>query len=176
MNRELMWTKCPSCNENILPKITVQYGTEINYSGKLKINTSKNDCVVLFSPYFLKVNYNNSLLRNFGIKLDVEELMLKYNAIFWNSVWYFKLNNLEFDFMLPYQQYLDKMIFDKKLSISTFELEKDISNNIKIVYEDEDEEEEIEEIEITKYESKELKMQNFRITLNDINEKNKKEK
>ena len=176
MNRELMWTKCPSCNENILPKITVQYGTEINYSGKLKINTSKNDCVVLFSPYFLKVNYNNSLLRNFGIKLDVEELMLKYNAIFWNSVWYFKLNNLEFDFMLPYQQYLDKMIFDKKLSISTFELEKDISNNIKIVYEDEDEEEEIEEIEITKYESKELKMQNFRITLNDINEKDKKEK
>ena len=173
MNRELMWTKCPSCQENILPKITVQYGTEINESGKLKINTSKNDCFVLFSPYFLKVNYNNSLLRNFGIKLDVEELMLKYNAIFWNSVWYFKLNNLEFDFMLPYQQYLDKMIFDKKLSISTFELEKDISNNIKIVYEDEDEEE-VEEVEISKYDNTELKIQNFRITLNEEKEIDKK--
>jgi len=113
MNRELMWTKCPNCGENILPKITIQYGTEINRSGKLKVNTSKNDVSVLFSPYFLKVN-NNSLLRKFGIKLDVEELMLKYNTIFWNSVWYFKLNNLDFDFMLPYQQYLDKKIFDKK--------------------------------------------------------------
>ena len=174
MNRELMWTKCPSCKENILPKITVQYGTEINESGKLKINTSKNDCLVLFSPYFLKVNYNNSLVRNFGIKLDVEELMLKYNAIFWNSVWYFKLNNLEFDFMLPYQQYLDKMIFDKKLSISTFELEKDISDKIKIVYEDEDEEEIEEEEEISKYDSQELKINSFHIILNEPKEIKKK--
>ena len=174
MNRELMWTKCPSCKENILPKITVQYGTEINESGKLKINTSKNDCLVLFSPYFLKVNYNNSLVRNFGIKLDVEELMLKYNAIFWNSVWYFKLNNLEFDFMLPYQQYLDKMIFDKKLSISTFELEKDISDKIKIVYEDEDEEEIEEEEEISKYDSQELKIHSFHIILNEPKEIKKK--
>ena len=170
MNRELMWTKCPSCNENILPKITIQYGTEINKSGRVKINTSKNDCVVLFSPYFLKVNCNNSLVRNFGIKLDVEEIMLKYNAIFWNSVWYFKLNHLEFDFMLPYQQYLDKMIFDKKLSISTFELEKDILNQ-KISYEDEEKEESEEEEEIFRYNADELKIEKFEIVLNDINSK-----
>ena len=165
-----MWTKCPSCNENILPKITIQYGTEINKSGRVKINTSKNDCVVLFSPYFLKVNCNNSLVRNFGIKLDVEEIMLKYNAIFWNSVWYFKLNHLEFDFMLPYQQYLDKMIFDKKLSISTFELEKDILNQ-KISYEDEEKEESEEEEEIFRYNADELKIEKFEIVLNDINSK-----
>ena len=28
--------------------------------------------------------------------------MLKYNNIFWNSIWYFKLYNLDCDFMLPY--------------------------------------------------------------------------
>ena len=166
MTRELMWAKCPSCNEYILPKITIQYGTEINKSGKLKLNTSKNDCSVLFSPYFLKVNYNNSILRNFGIKLDVEELMLKYNTIFWNSVWYFKLNHLEFDFMLPYEQYLDKMIFDKNLSISTFELEKDIINK-KIINEDEDGEEE----EIIKYKSDELSIEKFEFTLDKLESK-----
>ena len=160
MNRELMWAKCPSCNEYILPKITVQYGTEINKCGKLKVNTSKNDCVILFSPYFLKVNYNNSLLRNFGIKLDVEELMMKYNAIFWDSVWYFKLNNLEFDFMLPYQQYLDKMIFDKKLSLSTFELEEDLKKH-RIVYEDKDEGDYI------KFDYKKLKIEKFEVIIND---------
>ena len=100
--------------------------------------------------------------------------MLKYNAIFWNSVWYFKLNNLEFDFMLPYQQYLDKMIFDKKLSISTFELEKDISDKIKIVYEDESEEEVEEEEEISKYDSQELTIHSFHIILNEPKEIKKK--
>ena len=159
MNRELMWTKCPNCGENILPKITIQYGTEINRSGKLKVNTSKNDVSVLFSPYFLKVN-NNSLLRKFGIKLDVEELMLKYNTIFWNSVWYFKLNNLDFDFMLPYQQYLDKKIFDKTLILDTFELEKDLLNN-KIIYEDEE-----DDNEIYRYSSDDLKIETFHIEIN----------
>ena len=149
MNRELMWAKCSYCGDYFLPKITIQYGTEINKSGKIKLNTSKNDCVVLFSPYFLKDNYH-SLTRNFGIKLDVEELMLKYNVIFWNSVWYFKLYNLEYDFMLPYQQCLDKMIFDKKMTISTFELEKELQNN-KIVYADEEDD--------LKYHSEDLKIQ-----------------
>ena len=179
MSRELMWAKCPYCNEYILPKITIQYGTEINRCGQLKFNTSKNDCSVLFSPYFLKVNYNNSVLRNFGIKLDVEELMLRYNTIFWNSVWYFKLNNLEFDFMLPYQQYLDKMIFDKNLSLSTFELEKDIMNNIKIIYDDEDNkninEDKEEDDEEYKYRSEELVIEQFEIIINK-NENDSKNK
>ena len=56
---------------------------------KIKLNTSKTYSVVLFSPYFLKLNYH-SLLRNFGIKVDVEELMLKYNVIFWNTERYYK--------------------------------------------------------------------------------------
>ena len=158
MSRELMWAKC-SCGEYILPKMTIQYGTEINKSGKLKLNTSKTYSVVLFSPYFLKLNYH-SLLRNFGIKVDVEELMLKYNVIFWNSVWYFKLYNLEFDFMLPYQQYLDKKILDKKLSLNTFELEKEVQN-IKIIYEDEDDEE-----DEFRYSSNELKVEKFEILIN----------
>jgi len=158
MTRELMWTKCPHCNEYILPKITIQFGDEINKSGKLSINTSKNDCLVLFSPYFLKVNSSNSLVRKFGTKLDVEELMLKYNTIFWNSVWYFKLNNLEFDFMLPYELQLNEIICSKNIILNTFDFRKEKN----IVYEDD---------ETDRFDSNELKIEHFQILINDITPK-----
>ena len=51
-------------------------------------------------------------MRAVGVKLDVEDLMLKYNNIFWNSLWYFKLKHLEFDFMLPYEEGINKEVDD----------------------------------------------------------------
>ena len=112
MDRELQWTKCPNCATPILPKITVQFGKEINKNGKMKQNTCKLDNIVLFSPFFLKDNYNSVALRACGVNLDVEDLMLKYNNIFWNSLWYFKLKNLEYDFMLPYEEGIKNDIDD----------------------------------------------------------------
>jgi hypothetical protein len=112
MDRELTWTKCPGCENPILPKISVQFGKEINKTGKMKQNTCKLDSVVLFSPFFLKDNYNSVALRACGVKLDVEDLMLKYNNIFWNSLWYFKLKHLEYDFMLPYEEEIEKKVDD----------------------------------------------------------------
>ena len=123
MNREIMWVKCPNCNEYCLTKIWIQFGKEINKNGKMKYNTCKYDSVVLFSPYSLKMNYK-SLLKDFGIKLDVEELMFKYNNIFWNSLWYFKLNNLEYDFMLPYEKEFDEGIFNDNIEVITNEVYK----------------------------------------------------
>ena len=112
MDRELTWTKCPNCNNPILPKISVQFGKELNKTGTMKENTCKLDSVVLFSPFFLKDNYNSVALRACGVKLDVEDLMLKYNNIFWNSLWYFKLKHLEFDFMFPYEELIEKEVDD----------------------------------------------------------------
>ena len=112
MNRELSWTKCPKCTLPILPKLTVQFGKEINKNGKMKQNSCKLDNIVLFSPFFLKDNYNSVALRACGVNLDVEDLMLKYNNIFWNSLWYFKLKHLEYDFMLPYEEGINKEIDD----------------------------------------------------------------
>ena len=112
MDRELTWTKCPKCGTPILPKLSVQFGKEINKIGKMKENTCKLDSVVLFSPLDLKNNYNSVALRAYGVKLDVEDLLLKYNNIFWNSLWYFKLKHLEYDFMLPYEEGLEKEVDD----------------------------------------------------------------
>ena len=162
MSRELMWAKC-SCGEYILPKITIQYGSEINKSGKLKINTSKNECVVLFSPYFLKSNYRPLVKKN-GIHLDVEELMPKYSVLFWNSLWYFKLYNLEYSFMLPYQQYLDIIIVDTQLSINTLEMENDLGKE-QIDNKDNDKE------DIFKYNSADLKTETFSIIVGGKNPK-----
>jgi hypothetical protein len=103
MTRDLEWTICPKCKNPILPKILIHFGKEINKTGLMNVNTSKYENVVLFSPYGLKNNYNSTLLKTFGIKINLDELILKYGGIFWDSLWYFKLNNLEYDFMLPYE-------------------------------------------------------------------------
>jgi hypothetical protein len=124
MARDLIWAKCPKCNEYLLPKLTVQFGKEVNINGALKYGTSKYDCVVLFSPLSLKENYNNSLLKDYGIKLDVEELLEKYSTTFWNTLWYFKLNNLDYDFMLPYEHNMDEILFNLNQEITTTELYK----------------------------------------------------
>ena len=109
MNRDLTWTNCPKCKNPILPKLTVHFGKEINKNGDMKTNTSNYDTVVLFSPYFLKNNYNTSFSRKDCVKLDVDELMMKYAPIYWNSLWYFKLNKLEYDFMQPYYYRLEEI-------------------------------------------------------------------
>ena len=126
MSRELEWVQCPKCKNNILPKLLIQFGKEINKTGQMKRNTSKYENVVLFSPYGLKNNYSTTLLKTFGVKLDLEDLMLKYGGIFWNSLWYFKLNNLEYDFMLPYERK------NAVQYINVFEIQKGkIDNGIK---------------------------------------------
>ena len=63
------------------------------------------------------------------------------------------------------------MIFDKNLSISTFELEKDLINN-KIIYEDENKEEEEEE-SIYKYNSNELSITKYEFFMNENDSNNK---
>ena len=143
MYRELFWYKCPNpkcesqkTNDFILPKLSVQFGKEINKNGKMRQNTCKLDSVVLFSPFFLKdENYNSVAMRKCGVKLNVEDLMLKYKNIFWNSLWYFKLMKLEYDFMLPYEEEIEKKIDDYlDISIGDDE-EKKEENKIDVKYE-----------------------------------------
>ena len=103
MKRDLNWTVCPNpeCGENLLPKLTVQFGEEINKTGEMKKNTCIIENVVLFSPYILKNNYKMFFKKN-EMRIDVDRFMMNYSTIFWDSLWYFKLNNLEYDFMQPY--------------------------------------------------------------------------
>lgn len=39
--------------------------------------------------------------------MDLEAFKLRFNPIFWNSIWYFSILELPIDFFLPYQQTFD---------------------------------------------------------------------
>lgn len=103
MRRDILWATCTVCNANLLPKIGIRLGSEYNKFNKLQFDTSTYEGIVLYSPFFLKYNYNNGLLKEFRTKLDLENFKLRFNALFWDSIWYFNLKNLDFDFMLPYE-------------------------------------------------------------------------
>ena len=125
MKRDLNWTTCPKCNESILPKLTVQFGEEINKTCDMKKNTCIVENIVLFSPYVLKNNYNTLFKKN--QKLDVDKFMINYSTIFWDSIWYFKLNNLEYDFMQPYYYRLEQIKTHPEFNISLEEIS--VKNN-----------------------------------------------
>ena len=155
MTRDLSWTSCPQCKELLLPKLTVQMGEEINKSGDMKENTCNFDTVVLFSPYILKNNYSTVFGKNIGVKLDVHDIMMKYNSIFWNSLWYFKLNGLEYDFMQPYFYRLEDTGY--KDLISWVEIGKPFN--------DEDDDDSDDEDEIKRFDTKKFKITSIRLTI-----------
>ena len=113
INNDIVWAKCPFCGSSYLPKIKVIYGDEINKNDKLKQSTSIVDEVILYSPKTLKTNFfDNS-------NIDIDKLKLNYYPIFWNLIYYFKINKLPFDFMLPYQDNIFKL---KKKNINFFKV------------------------------------------------------
>ena len=96
-NNDIVWAKCPFCGFSYLPKLKVIFGDEINKNNKLSKSTSIVDEVILYSPKTLKmIFFDNS-------DIDIDNLKLNYNPIFWNLIWYFKINGLPFDFILPYE-------------------------------------------------------------------------
>ena len=154
MARDLIWAKCPKCNEFMLPKLTIQFGKEVNINGNMKYSTSKYDSVVLFSPLSLKENYNNSLLKDYGTELDVEQLLEKYSTTFWNTLWYFKINNLDYDFMLPYEQNMEEVTFNINQEVTTSEIYESQLKNLKTKNSEEKD-------DILKFEKDELKISHF---------------
>ncbi len=115
MKRDIFWAECSNCNTGLLPKIAVRFGKELNMDENMKFHTSSFEGFVLYSPYHLKYNLTNGLLKEYGLKLDVDSFKYKFNAIFWDSIWYFKIKNLPFDFILPYENLIN---FDDDKSIN----------------------------------------------------------
>jgi len=115
MNKDLEWALCGNCETKILPKLRIKYLEKPESQENPVFNVRKNSCSslnsdhyncdeseVLYSPFHLKYNFYNSSFIESRLKLDINYLKIKFNAIFWNSIWYFRIKDLPYDFISPY--------------------------------------------------------------------------
>ena len=105
IKNDVMWVSCDNGHCN-LPKIIVRFGKELNTQGNffgIEGKTSTTDEVVLHSPYNIKVNVKNGILREYGTKLDINNFKMQFTPLFWNCIWYFAINKLDYEFFLPYE-------------------------------------------------------------------------
>jgi hypothetical protein len=119
-----MWISCDNNHYN-LPKIGIKFGKELNTQGNyfgIEGKTSTTDEVVLHSPYNIKVNVKNGILREYGTHLDVNNFKMQFTPLFWNCVWYFAINKLDYEFFLPYEdniEYSNNINYENKNSFKT---------------------------------------------------------
>ena len=120
MKKDSLWAKCPLCNKYILPQVSVQLGTSMNL--KSDDENVKITRFVLHSPYELKVKLKETIGKDGCQFLEVEKFKMNYPSLFWSCIWYFKLNKIDYEIMLPYEANIFK---SKASSLNNF-----INNNI----------------------------------------------
>ena len=88
MNRgaQLKW---PECQCLFAPKINVKYGKNV-------------DKITLYGIYYL-YNISNEIIKEYGNKINIEDLRSNYKDFFWNCIWYFGLKGLSYDMILKYK-------------------------------------------------------------------------
>jgi hypothetical protein len=108
MKKDSLWAQCPLCEKYILPKLIVKLGNDVNCSKSQE--GTKTTRFILHSPYELKVNLKESIDKNLYQFLDVDQFKMKYPSLFWSCIWYFRLNKIDYDIMLPYEYNIVKLI------------------------------------------------------------------
>ena len=150
MKKEIWWTKCPFCGKDIIPKLDVLLGSEININNKDNNNDNNNNNnnntsilkkFILHSPYELKTNIKNIINRD-GFKIfDLEYFKEKYPTLFWSCIWFFKINKIDLDIILRYESKMNKEWNNRQSSLSSnlicliqTSMNKENGNNINKIY------------------------------------------
>ena len=102
MKKEILWTKCPLCLNDIKPQLTINFGKSIS-SKSSYFPCSKVETITLCSPYELKNTIQDIVNKDKFRFLEVEKFKEQFKNLFWGCIWYFKLNNLDYNIMLPYE-------------------------------------------------------------------------
>ena len=143
MKKDSLWAKCPSCNKYILPQFSVKLGNDINLD-------NDDDCIkitrfVLHSPYELKIKLKETIYKDGCQILDVEKFKMNYPSLFWSCIWYFKLNKIDYEIMLPYESNIFKtktknlnnfitIIINSKMNENQMSKKMDTFNKLKKKY------------------------------------------
>ena len=106
IKNDILWVPC-KCGEYNLPKIKVQFGTELLRDNVYK--TSSIDEIVLHSPFNLKINIKNAVMNNYGTLLQVTEFKSQFKPLFWNFIWYCKIHKLNYEIILPYLKDIENL-------------------------------------------------------------------
>ena len=139
--------KCQNCNNEIdLLNITTDFSKMDFNTKNLKINCTCNNTFLasmnvkvqsnkgenvyyekfnLYTPYFL-YNLNWEKTNN---KINISSFSIDYPERFWNAIWYFSLQNLSCDFLIPYKKNNEFEI--QKVEVLNFNKNDFIYNNIK---------------------------------------------
>ena len=122
IKNDVLWAPCKNGHYN-LPKLKTSFGKEFFPFNCLKYpdhSTSTINDIVLHSPYNLKINIKNAMKNKYGTKLDVNKFKTDFNPLFWNFVWYCKVQELDFSILLPYDERIEqirtnKVVFNQNL-------------------------------------------------------------
>ena len=104
VKNDILWIKC-KCGENLLPKIIVRFGLDLLKNKSF--NTYFVDEIVLHSPYNLKINIKNAVMKRYGTNLDILNFKSLFKALFWDFIWYCNIHNLDYSIILPYLKDLE---------------------------------------------------------------------
>ena len=123
IKNDVLWAPCKNGHYN-LPKLKIIFGNEyfpLNITKHPNKSTSVVNDIVLHSPYNLKINIKNAMKDKYGTKLEVNNFKSDFCALFWNFIWYCKINSLDYHILLPYRDKIEqirmnKIVFNQNLN------------------------------------------------------------
>ena len=115
MKKDSLWAQCPLCKKYILPRLTVKIGSKVSSNSKdVKEENEKETSFILHSPYELKLNLKETINKDECDFFQVEKFKSKFPSLFWSCIWYFKINKIDYNIMLPYESNIFKTINKNK--------------------------------------------------------------
>jgi len=118
IKKDIFWAICPFCKKEIRPQIDVTLGNDLLLKKEEDISTIKITRFTLLSTHEMK-NIIKDIINKDEMKIfHVLNFKENYTNLFWSCVWYFKINKLDLDIVLPYEHNVVQKLNSQKISLN----------------------------------------------------------